>query len=255
MRGGPGPSSALLPRCGRSAPRPGGFCKDIVPAPTMRGAAPLCTPPDAGAPPCTRVTFSPMRKSPKNLQGLRPLESPSAESPPLLRSLRCAPARAGLPSATNLDRFATLSLWVNRPWFLPKLYWSSHFLLSIRGAAGLPLRMPRAFLPATNTARAGGRGIKGGKAPFAGGPGTRRSLAYLCLLSLREKVGRGAGRSARSRGLWGRSPHFGKRRGAAPLARKLWVPTHPLGRDKNGGRSSLANGLEGAPCKEAGNLL
>ena len=115
LRGGPGPSSALLPRCGRSAPRPGGFCKDIVPAPTMRGAAPLCTPPDAGAPPCTRVTFSPMRKSPKNLQGLRPLESPSAESPPLLRSLT---HRAGLPSATKIDRFATLRLWANRSVFL-----------------------------------------------------------------------------------------------------------------------------------------
>ena len=105
LRGGPGPSSALLPRCGRSAPRPGGFCKDIVPAPTMRGAAPLCTPPDAGAPPCTRVTFSPMRKSPKNLQGLRPLESPSAKSPPFSRSLT---HRAGLLSATVADGFATL---------------------------------------------------------------------------------------------------------------------------------------------------
>ena len=53
------------------------------------------------------------------------------------------------------------------------------------------------YTPSTNTARVEGRGIKGGEAPFAGGPGTRRFLAYLCLLSLREKVGRGAGRSAR----------------------------------------------------------
>ncbi len=58
----------------------GDFCKDIVPAPT-----------NAGAPPCTRVTFSPMRKSPKNLQGLCPLESPGAKSPPFSRSLRIAP--------------------------------------------------------------------------------------------------------------------------------------------------------------------
>ncbi len=117
MRGGPGPSSALLPRCGRSAPRPGGFCKDIVPAPTMRGAAPLCTPPDAGAPPCTRVTFPSRGKSPKARQGLRPLESPGAWSPPFSRSLRCAPSRAELPSATKIDRFATLSWWVNRSCF------------------------------------------------------------------------------------------------------------------------------------------
>ena len=58
----------------------------------------------------------------------------------------------------------------------------------------------RPCTPSTNTARAQGRGIKGGEAPFAGGPGTRRFLAYLCLLSLREKVGRGLGRSARIRG-------------------------------------------------------
>ena len=70
-----------------------------------------------------------------------------------------------------------------------------------KGAPTCTAKIPRGcrklFTPATNTARAEGRGIKGGYAPFAGGPGTRRFLAYLCLLSLREKVGRGAGRSAR----------------------------------------------------------
>ena len=69
------------------------------------------------APP-PRVTFPSRRKSPKARQGLRPLESPGAGSPPFSRSLRCAPARAGLPSATNPDRFATLSLWANRSFFL-----------------------------------------------------------------------------------------------------------------------------------------
>ena len=43
--------------------------------------------------------------------------------------------------ATNLDRFATLNLWENRPLFLPELYRRSHLQLSIRGAAGLPPRM------------------------------------------------------------------------------------------------------------------
>ena len=56
------------------------------------------------------------------------------------------------------------------------------------------------YTPTTNTARVESGGIQGGPPPCAGGPGTRRFLAYLCLLSLREKVGRGAGRSARS---WG----------------------------------------------------
>ena len=49
------------------------------------------------------------------------------------------------------------------------------------------------FSPATNTARAEGRGIKGGDTLFAGGPGTRRSLVSLCLLSSHKKVGRGGG--------------------------------------------------------------
>ena len=44
--------------------------------------------------------------------------------------------RAGLPSATNPDRFATLSEWENRPLFLPELYRRSHPLFSIRGSAG-----------------------------------------------------------------------------------------------------------------------
>ena len=125
--------------------------------------------------------------------------------------------------ATNPDRFATLSGWANRPYFLPKLHRESHLQLSIRGTAGaLPPRMPRAFLPSTNTARAQGRGIKGGYAPFAGGPGTRRSLAYLCLLSLREKVGRGAGRSART---GEQAPSLTTcSRGAAPLAKKPGIP-------------------------------
>ena len=68
------------------------------------------------------------------------------------------------------------------------------------------------YTSATNTARAEGGGIQGGPPPCAGGPGTRRFLAYLsqhlcCYFPLREKVGRGAGRSARS---------WGAQRGSAP---------------------------------------
>ena len=63
--------------------------------------------------------------------------------------------------------------------FFPLVSSREHSLFSIRGSAGLPSRMPLAFLPATNTARAQGGGIKGGYAPFAGGPGTRRFLVSL----------------------------------------------------------------------------
>ena len=91
------------------------------------------TPRGEGAPPLRpRVTFPSRGKSPKARQGLRPLESPGAWSPPFSRSLT---HRAGLPSDTTKDRFATLRWWANRSFFLPELYLGSHLLLSIRGAA------------------------------------------------------------------------------------------------------------------------
>ena len=170
--------------------------------------------PDAGAPPCTRVTFSPMRKSPKNLQGLRPLESPSAESPPLLRSLT---HRAGLPSATKIDRFATLRWWANRSFFSHQLSARRYFLLSIRGTVGLSPRMPLAFLLATNAARAQGRGDQRGLRPLR-----RRSRNQAVpgesLVTFFSKKSH-PGWSALPMGAVGaHSPHFGECRGAAPLA-------------------------------------
>ena len=98
-----------------------------------RGAAPSALPRGEGAPPLRpRVTFPSRGKSPKARQGLRPLESPGAWSPPFSRSLT---HRAGLPSDTTKDRFATLRWWANQSFFLPELYLGSHLLLSIRGAA------------------------------------------------------------------------------------------------------------------------
>ena len=162
MRGGCAPSGAsrqtwlLLPIVGACAPT----------APMGRALRPS-TPGDF--PVAGKVT----KGAPKPTV----LDSLGAGSPPFSRSLT---HRAGLPSATKIDRFATLSLWANRSFFLPELHRGSHLLLSIRGAAGgLPRGCRRFYTPATNTARAEGRGIKGGYAPFAGGPGTRRFLVSL----------------------------------------------------------------------------
>ena len=89
---------------------------------------------------------------------------------------------------------------------------SSSFFLNKGKAIGSPIcrAAPRGCrrpcTPSTNTARAQGGGIQGGPPPCAGGPGTRRFLAYLCLLSLREKVGRGLGRSAQKVGAGAASP-------------------------------------------------
>ncbi len=109
MRGGAAPSA--LPEMQALRPAPGVFCGTGSPST-----------PNAGAPPCTRVTFPSRGKSPKARQGLRPLESPGAGLPPFSRSLRCAPSRAGLSSATTKGRFATLGWWANGPYFLPKPY-------------------------------------------------------------------------------------------------------------------------------------
>ncbi len=86
---------------------------------------------------------------------------------------------------------------------------------------GCPRGCRRFYTPATNTAMAEGGGIQGGPPPCAGGPGTRRFLAYLCLLSLREKVGRGAGRSARSLRVWELCSHIGECRGGPQAAPRI----------------------------------
>ena len=99
---------------GTAAPR-GSWSRGKAPAypEYARGVAP-CSPLERALRPAPRVTFSPMRKSPKNLQGLRPLEPAGAKSPPFSRLLRSAPARAGLVSATDAEEFATLRWWANR---------------------------------------------------------------------------------------------------------------------------------------------
>ena len=141
-----------------------------------------------------RVTFFSKRKSPKIRQGGTPGPPEGGTLSPLRR---CRTPQIGL-SATKKDRFATLGWWANRSCFFLWFHQGNTLCFqSVARQVGCPRGCLKVSVPATNTARAGGRGIKGGEAPFAGGPGTRRSLAYLCLLSLREKVGRGAGRSAR----------------------------------------------------------
>ena len=95
---------------GSAPPTPGDFAKLLAPATHYAGA-----PREHGkAMLGTRVTFPSRGKSPKARQGLRPLESPGAWSPPFSRSLT---HRAGLPSDTTKDRFATLRWWANRSCF------------------------------------------------------------------------------------------------------------------------------------------
>ena len=97
-------------------PNSGGF---------FAGAGSPCTPRYAGAPLehglamlGTRVTFPSRGKSPKARQGLRPLESPEGDASLPLRF----PHPLDRVSATKIDRFATLSWWANRSFFLPKLH-------------------------------------------------------------------------------------------------------------------------------------
>ena len=120
------------------------FAGTGVPAPTdaRRANALLCAPPKwglrphdpygEGAPPLQpRVTFPSRGKSPKARQGLRPLESPGARFSPFSRSLT---HRAGLVSATEKDRFATLRWWANRSLLFPLALTKRNILLLIRGA-------------------------------------------------------------------------------------------------------------------------
>ena len=99
MRGGRAPSGAsrqtwlLLPIVGAQLPRPQSGGRSAPPTP---GDFPVAEKVTKGAPKPTV------------------LDSLGAGSPPFSRSLT---HRAGLPSATKIDRFATLSLWANRSCF------------------------------------------------------------------------------------------------------------------------------------------
>ena len=133
-----GAGGSCLPRYAGAPPR----------APLLdnarRANALLCAPPKwglrphdpygEGAPPLQpRVTFPSRGKSPKARQGLRPLESPGARFSPFSRSLT---HRAGLVSATEKDRFATLRWWANRSLLFPLALTKRNILLLIRGSAG-----------------------------------------------------------------------------------------------------------------------
>ena len=133
MRGGAPPlhpggilqgQEPLRPLIWALRPSTPGVCEGLAaPTPPDLGAPPqtpgVCaglaapTPPDLGAPPQTPGDFPVAGKVTKGVPGLRPW-TPGTKSPPFSRSLRCAPARAGLVSATEKDRFATLRWWANR---------------------------------------------------------------------------------------------------------------------------------------------
>ena len=157
---------------GTASPRGAGAGARPLHTPNMRGALPLCSPleralrptsrgilqgrrslrpticegakPPLHSPmrgrsaPPPRVTFSPMRKSPKNLQGLRPLEPAGAKSPPFSRSLT---HRAGLLSATVADGFATLRWCGQLATPSPLALTKRNILLLIRGSAGFWLHV------------------------------------------------------------------------------------------------------------------
>ena len=94
----------------------------------------LCTPPLGGASsPVPRVTFSPMRKSPKNLPEGPPLwvlPLGGIIIPPAARAcmrLLLPPERV---STTEKDRFATLRFWANRSLFLPSFLQGKFFAVN-----------------------------------------------------------------------------------------------------------------------------
>ncbi len=126
--------------------------------------------------PKPRVTFPSRGKSPKARQGLCPLESPGAWSPPFSRSLRCAPSRAGLPSAIKQDRFATLSWWANRSCFFLWFHRGNTLFFQSVARQILYLRgCLKVLFTSTNTARAQGWGNPRGSAPLCWRSGVLRT--------------------------------------------------------------------------------
>ena len=160
---------SALPKVGAAPPRPPWGGRSAPPTPgLLRGWQPLHPP--AGAPRehgfamlGTRVTFPTRGKSPKARQGLRPLESPGAWSPPFSRSLT---HRAGLPSDTTKDRFATLRWWANRSCFFLWFHQGNTLCFQSVARQGCPRGCLKVSVLATNTARAESRGNPRGSSPL-----------------------------------------------------------------------------------------
>ena len=113
-----------------------------------------------GAPPLRpRVTFPSRGKSPKARQGLRPLESPEGDASLPLRF----PHPLDRVSATKIDRFATLGWWANRSYFFLWFHRGNTLCFQSVARQDCPRGCRRFYTSATNTARAQGRGIKGGR--------------------------------------------------------------------------------------------
>ena len=114
---------------------------------------------------------------PRYARGQRPLCTP------LVGAQLPRPQRAGAPPrAPGSFRFTTKGT-KGVPGALPLDPAGGYYHPTRKGHHSVQLKFPRGcrnfHTPATNTARIQGRGIKGGEAPFAGGPGTRRFLANL----------------------------------------------------------------------------
>ena len=141
--------------------------------------------------------------------------------PPFSRSLRCAPARAGLPSATTKDRFATLSWWANRSCFFLWFHRGNTLFFQSVARQILYLRgCLKVLFTSTNTARAQGWGNPRGATPLVlgvQGPGGPWRI-FGDFLFVRK-----------SPGVWGGAPiQRGVQRGPPPPRPSVgWNPTDP----------------------------
>ena len=119
---------------GFAPPPPGGFCKAVSSCDPLCRRSARAWQSHARHPGDFPVAGKVTKGAPKPTV----LDSLGVKLPPFSRSLT---HRAGLPSATTKDRFATLNWWANRSCFFPLVSSREHSLFSIRGAAGLPPRM------------------------------------------------------------------------------------------------------------------
>ena len=91
------------------------------------------------------------------------LDSLGVKLPPFSRSLT---HRAGLPSATIKDRFATLNWWANRSCFFLWFHQGNTLCFQSVARQGFPRGCLKVSVLATNTARAESRGNPRGSSPL-----------------------------------------------------------------------------------------
>ena len=193
------------------------FCEGLAPpALPQVGAIRPHDPRERALRPAPRVTFSPMRKSPKNLpEGISPLGTPLGGllSSPQRRQAPLPPERGETPGSLQKPNL-TAAPRIDSRGCDPR-----YSLRRNKDRFAHHLKVANRSVFVAQAHRGGAACRRGSEASPSGDSKGHSPWRAFGDFPRDGKVTRVQGGAPASRGLWGRGPYFGERRGAAPLAK------------------------------------